>query len=83
MSDGDPREAVMKDGAEWMVAVLAAAALFGGSVQAAAQDHASAPGWKQALRIRSEGLNRLHQLGDFEPAWKRALRVRGEELNGR
>ena len=73
----------MKDGAECTVAVLAAAAIFAGSVQASAQDHVSAPGWKQALRIRSEGLNRLHQLGNFEPAWKRALRIRGEELNRR
>ena len=73
----------MRDGAEWMVAALAAVAIFAGSVQAAAQDHVSAPGWKQALHARSEGLNRLHQLGDFEPAWQRALRVRGEELNRR
>jgi hypothetical protein len=73
----------MKDGAEWMVTALAVAAIFAGSVQAAAQDQVSAPGWKQALRMRSEGLNRLHQLGDFAPSWNRALHVRSEALNRR
>ena len=73
----------MRDGAEWMVAALAVAAIFAGSVQATAQEHVSAPGWKQALHIRSEGLNRLHELGDFAPSWKRALRTRSEALNRR
>ena len=73
----------MRDGAEWMVAALAAAAIFAGSVQARGQDHVSAPGWQQALHVRSEGLNRLHQLGDFAPSWKRALHVRSEALTRR
>ena len=70
-------------GAERMVAALAVAAIFAGSVQAVAQDRVSTPEWKRALWIRSEALNRIHGLGDFEPAWKRALRVRSEELNRR
>ena len=73
----------MKDGAEWMVTALAAAAIFAGSVQAAAQDDVSAPGWKHALHIRSDGLNRLHELGEFAPSWHRALHVRSEALNRR
>ena len=72
----------MRDGAARMVAGLAIAAIFAGGVQAAAQD-TPRPAWKRALWIRSEGLNRVHQLGDFEPAWKRALRICGEELNRR
>ena len=68
---------------ERMVAALAVAAMFTGSVQAAAQDQASTPTWKRALWIRSEGLNRAYGLGDFEPSWNRALRVRSEALNRR
>lgn len=73
----------MRFGIERSVVLLVAAAMLGGSVQAAAQDHATTPTWKRALWIRSEGLNRAYGLGDFEPAWQRALRVRGEALNRR
>jgi hypothetical protein len=68
---------------ERMVAALAVAAMFTGSVQAAAQDQAPTPTWKRALWMRSEGLNRMYELGDFEPTWKRALHIRSEELNQR
>ena len=70
-------------GTERTVVALAVAAIFAGSVQAAAQDQVSTPTWKQALWLRSEGLNRMYQLGDYRPTWKRALRIRSEELNRR
>jgi hypothetical protein len=57
------------------------AAIFAGGLEAAATSEPSEPGWKRALSIRSEALNRIHHLGDFEPAWTRALRVRGEAMN--
>lgn len=73
----------MRDAAQRMVAMLAVAAIFAGTMQAVAQDRVSEPAWKRALWIRSEALNRTYGLGDFEPAWRRALRVRGEALNRR
>ena len=72
----------MRDAAARMVAGVAIAGIFAGSLQTAAQD-TPGPAWKRALSIRSEGLNRLHQLGEFEPAWQRALRIRREQLNRR
>jgi hypothetical protein len=64
-----------------LVAMAIVAVFATSGVQAVGHDRADTPGWKEALRVRSEGLNRVYQLGDFEPAWKRALRMRGEELN--
>jgi hypothetical protein len=72
-----------------IIAVVVTAAVLAVSTSAAVADVAKAPGWKQALWIRSDALNRAHHLGDYrrgagsaaEPSWKRALRIRGEVMN--
>jgi hypothetical protein len=42
---------------------------------------AAGPTWEQALKERSEGLNRKYDVGDATPAWQRALEIRSEGLN--
>ena len=42
---------------------------------------AAGPTWEQALKERSEGLNRKYGLEDATPAWQRALEIRSEGLN--
>jgi hypothetical protein len=51
------------------------------------------PGWRQALAVRSEALNREYRLGRFavpataatnaKPAWLKALEARGRAMNQR
>jgi hypothetical protein len=72
-----------------IVAHLVAGAVLVASSGAAAADMASEPGWRHALWIRSDALNRVHHLGNYrvdsalagEPSWKRALRIRAEAMD--
>ena len=72
-----------------IVAVVVTAAVLAVSTSAAVADADQNAGWKHALWIRSDALNRLHQLGDYrlgagltaDASWKRALRIRGEAMN--
>jgi hypothetical protein len=72
-----------------LVLALALAAMGSGAAMGATANQSDANGWKAALGVRSEGLNRLNDL-DYtatnrthapEPEWSRALRIRSEGLN--
>jgi hypothetical protein len=57
------------------IAVAVAAAVTSATASAAG------PTWEQALKERSEGLNRKYSLDDTTPAWQRALDIRSEGMN--
>jgi hypothetical protein len=42
---------------------------------------AAGPTWAQALKERSEGLNRAYGLESTTPGWQRALEIRSEGMN--
>ena len=65
ISVGKSRGAVMNGRAGRIVAVVVTAAVLAVSTSAAVADVAKAPGWKHALWIRSDALNRVHHLGDY------------------
>ena len=64
---------------------LVALALITASAPGLAASQASEPGWKHALRVRSEALNRANGLGSTAQAadsgWRRALHLRSEALD--
>lgn len=64
-----------------LVAMALLAVLATASASPPAQERAGRAEWKEALRIRSVGLNRIYRLGDFVPSWRHALRIRSEGLN--
>jgi hypothetical protein len=72
-----------------IITVVLTAAVLTVGTSAAVADADQKAGWKHALWIRSDALNRVHHLGGYrldagptaEPSWKRALRIRAEAMN--